>query len=632
MSDRHESIVHLSSESGVERRFITAGMSAPERDAGRNISFNRTLKELAEQAPGSIAIVDGGIELTYGQLEQQTGLIGLHLRESGIQPEDIVAVHMQRGANQVLAMLGALKAGAVCLPIDAAEPPLRLDTILGDSSPRVIITERSFKNRLQCTDAQLIFIDDLHQQLEEAEWIEADGQGAEADSDNLALLLYQSAPIGRVEGVMITHGMLARLACVPELQIEPSDRVGYVSTLWRQSWMMELFPPLAAGATAVTFPDPSSLTPRKFAFLLKDNRITLLMTHARALERLAKEFPWAMSAIRMVLCSDAAEDCRRLIGKLRAHILERVYVCYDSVETSGWWALQPLSELGTQVAAQPLSHLTAGRRMFLLDDGYKPVAPDITGELYIWTDAMARGYHRNPSRTAETLVPNPFSSHECNRLCRTGELARKRSDGSTDHPGRRDWLIYHHGLMFHPQEIEAALLDHNAIAQAAVVNREGTITAFLVAAQDQHPSSAELKQFLKQSIPEAILPANFMFLEDLPRTPDGGLDRKALVNPASLETAKRATSSVAPRDDIERQLAQIWMEAFDAQEPGIHDNFFGIGGYSLLATQVAARISDVFKLHLPLRQVFETPTIAGLAKVIRELSSAVEGHDGEHND
>ena len=588
------------------------------------------LRDLAVQSPGSIAVVDLNVKLTYQQLHQQAGLIARRLREHGIGAEDVVGVFLQRSASQVVAMLGVLKSGAACLPLDTAEPPLRLKSILQGGNPRLLITDHSLKVHLQDTPADVLYIEDLQQLLEETQPTELQVEAAECYSDSLALLLYQSSPIGRAEAVMLTHLSLSDLASAAQLQMLPSDKMSYTSPLWQQSWLLEVFAPLAAGATVVVLPDSATLPPRKFASLLRDSRITILSTHSAALQRLTKEFPWAINSVRMFICNDLPQDSQSLIARLKADILQRVFICYGAVEAAGCWALRPLSEPATTISTQ---HLTPGRKLFLLDDSYEQVVSDITGELYIWTDAMARGYYRDPSRTAETFIPDPFSSQTSARLYRTGELARIMPDGSIQQVGRRDWRIHHHGQMIHPQEIEAALLQYCSISQAGVVFKDGVIVAFIVAEQGRHPSSDELRLWLKQSIPETMLPSSFTFQAALPRTPDGKLDRKALVSPdadAHGQAAKPAVSYVAPSNDIERQLAPIWIEVFDVREPGIHDNFFSMGGHSLLATQVVARISDMFKLHLPLKQLFETPTIAGLAKVIEQLSLAQRTPDGNN--
>jgi acyl-coenzyme A synthetase/AMP-(fatty) acid ligase/acyl carrier protein len=584
-------------------------------------SIARLLRDSAVQSPGSTAIVDSDVKLTYQQLHQQVGLIALRLREYGLRAEEVVGVYLHRSANQIAAMLGVLKAGAACLPLDTSEPPLRLKAILEDCNHRVLITERSLKDHLRDSAARLVFIDDLPQRLEEGEPVESDGLGEEVNADSLAFLVYQSSPMGRPAGVMITHGMLSRLASARELQIEPSDRVGYVSTLWQQGWLAEVFAPLAAGATVVILPNASSLPPRKFAALLRDNRLTILSTHSAALRRLAKEFPWAINSVRIILCNDRPEDGPGLIAGLKADILQRVSICYGALEVAGCWALQPLSRLAAGISEE---YLTTGTKLFLLDDSCEPVAPEATGHLYIQTSAITKGYHRSPVRTAESFIPNPFSPLAPDRLYRSGELAGRMPDGAIHLLGRQDGLILHHGMAFYPQEIEAALLSHPAVSQAAVMSKGGSITAFLVGAPGHSPAADDLKLFLKQIIPEPILPSSFTFVEDLPRSPSGELDRNALVDPdaACMGQTPRTATRVAPSNDIEHRLAQIWTEVLDVPEPGIHDSFTCLGVPSLLATQMVARISDTFKLHLSLKQLFEAPTIAGLAKVIQQLSPA----------
>ncbi len=584
------------------------------------------LKDMAVQSPDSTAIVASNVKLTYPQLHQQASLIALRLRESGVRAEDIVGVHLPRSANQIVAMLGVLKAGAACLPLDISEPPLRLKTILEDSNHRLVITERLLKEHFQDAAAQLIFIEDL---LEEREPIEPDEQGAEVDADKLALLVYQSSPTGRAEGVMITHRMLSRMASMPELGIEPSDRVGYVASLWQQSWLAEVFAPLAAGATVVVLPSSSSLPPRKFASFVRDNRLTILSTHAAALQRLAKEFPWALNSARIILCNDRPQDGPGLIAGLKADILQRVFICYEALEVAGCWALQPLDQFATGISEE---HLTSGTKLFLLDDSGEAVVSDTTGHLYIQAPTVAAGYYLNPVRTAESFIPNPVSSLADDRLYRTGELARRTPDGAIDLIERRDGFSLHHGVVFYLREIETALLRHPALSQAAVIERDGSITAFLVAASDQSPSPDDLKLFLKQFVPEPWLPANFTFMEDLPRSADGELDREALANPDAASRGQAPDTYVAPSNDIERQLAQIWTEVFGVPDPGIHDTLFSLGVPSLLATQMVARTSNRFNIRLSVKQLFEAPTIAGLAKLIQQLSLTQAAKDGDNQE
>jgi acyl-CoA synthetase (AMP-forming)/AMP-acid ligase II len=610
MSNMQEPIAQVSSE---ERR---AGVKLLQQGSHARTSLTST------------AVIDSNAKLTYQQLHRQAGLVALHLREYGIRPEEVVGLFLHRSANQVVALLGILMAGAACLPLDPAEPPRRLKTILQDSNPRLLISDQSLKVHLQDTSGDVLYMEDLQRRFEDNESMDPHLEDGECYSGRLALLLYQSSPIGRAEAVMLTHQSLSALADVAQLQMLPTDKVSYASALSQPSWLLEVFAPLAAGGTVVVLPDASSLAPRKFASLLRDSRITILSTHLAALQRLAKEFPWAINSVRKFVCSDLPQDGASLAGKLKADILERVSIYCDIVETASCPTLQPLGLPATNISSQ---HVPAGKKLFLLDDSYEPAGSGMTGELCIWSDAMARGYYRNPSRTAETFIPDPFSPHISARLYRTGELARSTSDGSIQWLGRRDGRIRHHGQTIYPQEVETALLQHRSISQAAIVFKDGVISAFLVAAQCQHPSADELRELLKQSIPKTILPSSFIFQEDLPRTPDGKVDREALVSRDRYALGQMpglSVTYVAPSNDIERKLVQIWIEAFDAQEPGIHDNLFSMGAHSLLATQVVARISDMFKVHLPLKRVFETPTIAGLAEVIQRLTLAQEIQKG----
>lgn len=516
----------------------------------------RVLLDLAVESPSSIAIVDSSDKLTYEQLHRQTDLIALHLCQYGIKPEDVVGVLLHRSASQIAVMLGILNAGADCLPLDASEPPLRLKSILRDSNPRLLITNHALKASVQDFPDNVLCIEDVQQQLEESQYTKLPAECAEVYPNQLALILYRSSPTGRPEAVRLSYLFLSELAARARLQMLPSDQVAYTSSPWQQSWLLEVFAPLSVGATVVVLPDSSSLSPRKFASLLRDSNITVLSTHSAALQRLTTEFPWAIKSIRMFVCNDLHEDSSSLIAKLKADIHQKVFFCHDTFEASGGWALRPFS---------------------------LPAIPD----------------------------------------CSTQQMER------------RDWRIHHRGQMIYPEEIEAALLQHNFISQAAVVFKDGAITALIVTAHCQHPSSDELKLLLKQSIPEAMLPSSFTFHESLPCASNGNIDYEKLVSPGADElghTSKSAVGRVAPRNEIERQLAQIWMEVFDGQQPSIDENFFSLGGSSLLATQVVARISDVFNIYLPLKQLFEAPTIAGIAKIIEQMSLSQLAQDSNNEE
>jgi len=315
---------------------LNAAQTAPYK------SITRLVSDLAVQSPGSIAIMDSNIKLTYQQLDQQSGSIARQLREHGIGAEDVVGVFLHRSINQVIAALGILKAGAVCLPLDVQEPPLRLKSIIQDSNPRLLITDQSLKVHLQDAPADLLCIEDLHRQMEESQSEELPEEAAELYSDNLALLLYQSSPEGRPEAIMLTHLALSDLASVAQSQLTPSDKMSFTSSLKQQSWLLEFFAPLVVGATMVILPDSSSLPPRKFASLLRDNRITILSTHLAALQRLTKEFPWAINSVRMFICNDSLVGDPNLTAKLKADIIQRVFICQNAVEAAGCWALQPL--------------------------------------------------------------------------------------------------------------------------------------------------------------------------------------------------------------------------------------------------------------------------------------------------
>jgi len=308
-------------------------------------------------------------------------------------------------------------------------------------------------------------------------------------------------------------------------------------------------------------------------------------------------------------------------------VLERAHGLYGLTETGGCYVVQPLTALAGESSAIPIGHPVAGAKLYLLDEYMEPVPQNVLGEIYVSSRALARGYYQQPGRTARVFVPDPFSDSPGARLCRTSAVACLMSDGSLEYRGRRDGCLDLRGLRIEMEEIEAALIGHESVSHAVAVARDlpdlpdPRIAAFVVAADGQFLITDDLRDFLQELLPVAMLPATYTLLETLPLNRKGEVDRRALLKlAADNDNIDAAPPYVAPSNEIEEQLASIWAQTLGIDHIGVNDNFFRLGGHSLLATQVVARISDVFQVDLPLTRLFEMPTLAEIARVIGQLT------------
>jgi acyl-coenzyme A synthetase/AMP-(fatty) acid ligase/acyl carrier protein len=430
--------------------------------------------------------------------------------------------------------------------------------------------------------------------------------------------------------VELTHRALCRTALAPELSLGASDRVAQTSELSEVAACFDLFGPLAAGGRAVIISRRPPIAPRKLAGLLRDQQITVMFAPATLLERLAREFPWALRTLRLLLCDERPAALGRLREVLDDEVLQRIYSFYGHEEAGGPCAFRPVKTPGAGASVAPVGDPVAGARLYLLDANLEPVPPNVLGEIYIGAHTLARGYHGRAERTTELFVPDRFAAEPGARLYRTGDWARRLPGGELERRGRRDGRIAVRGLRVEPGEVEAALLGHDAVLEVAAITRdkagarEPRLVAFVVVAAGQIVTENDLRDFLRDRLPEAMIPTTFAMLDALPRDAGGEVNRHALaaVADAGDSSGGAAPPYEAPRNDVEARVAGIWAQTFGIEEIGIHDSFFRLGGHSLLATQMVARVSDAFQVDLPLGRLFETPTIAELAKVVEQLVQA----------
>jgi amino acid adenylation domain-containing protein len=575
----------------------------------------------AAARPGATALLWGEERLSYGELAARAGGMARHLRRLGVGPEVLVAIACERSPAMVAGLLGVWLAGGAYLPLDPSYPPDRLSLMLDDSGARVLLTEERLLPALPPHAARVVCLD--------RDWPAIGGGGAgslppaPAAAENLAYVLYTSGSTGRPKGVGVSHGALANFlaAMREEPGLTAADRLLAVTSLSFDIAGLELWLPLVAGAHI-------DLVGREAA---GDGAALLARLAAGATVLQATPSTW-----RLLLAAGwrGGEGIKALCGgealppALAAEVRQRaasLWNVYGPTETTIWSAVHRVEETAGR-SSIPVGHAIANTSLHLLDPRLWPVALGVPGELLIGGAGLARGYLGRPDLTAERFIPDPWSEEPGGRLYRTGDLARRLPDGSVEFLGRIDHQLKVRGFRVEPGEIEAALAGHAAVRAAAVVAREVRpgdvrIVAYVVPRAGTDPAALAapaLRAHLRATLPEHMIPGHCLTLASLPLLPNGKLDRGALPDPEGLgPQPPPAAGFVAPRGEVERTIVAAWREALGTERVGIHDNFFDLGGHSLLLSQVHARLREALDPDLPLLDLFKYPTVAALAERLR---------------
>ncbi|HJX27116.1 MAG TPA: non-ribosomal peptide synthetase, partial [Thermoanaerobaculia bacterium] len=507
------------------------------------------------------------------------------------------------------AVLAVLKAGGAYLPLDPAYPADRLSFLLADSGASIVLTEQSVAAALPAFAGTLVPVDGDPAGGEE------EGPRGFLHPDQMAYAIYTSGSTGAPKGVLVRHGSaVARITWA--LSAYPREVLAGVlaaTSLCFDLSVFELFAPLAAGG----------------AVILADNALALPSLPAASAVTLVNTVPSAMAEL---LSNGALPRSVRVVNlagePLRRDLAARIYAQEGVEEVHNLYGPSEDTTYSTGARAErgderepAIGRPLPNTRAYLLDAGLRPVPVGLPGELWLGGAGVARGYLRRPDLTADRFRPDPLGPSSGGRLYRTGDLARQRENGTLDYLGRIDRQVKIRGFRIEPGEIETALLAHPGVRQAAVEVREiaggQALVAYVVGPEDRvdppRPAAAELRRLLRRHLPEHMVPAFFVPLAALPLTPNGKLDRKALPAP---EQQLAGEGYVAPRTPLEEVLAGIWAELLGLERVGIHDDFFAIGGQSLLAAQLVAHVREIFPGELPLRTLFAGPTVAGLAAAL----------------
>ncbi|MBF0153072.1 MAG: amino acid adenylation domain-containing protein [Magnetococcales bacterium] len=594
----------------------------------------------AGQRPEAVALILDDQSLTYGQLNAKANRLARHLRGLGIGPESLVGICVARSLDMIVGLLGILKAGGAYVPLDAEQPKQRLAFLLEDAKPRVLLTQRSLLAALPEALPPVVLLD--------TDWPEIQQQSdANLDSgvreENTAYVIYTSGSTGQPKGVVVEHHAVVRhcLDFGNLLQVTPNDRVLQFNALHFDFSVEDIFIPLVTGA-ALVLRGPEIWTPVEFNRQVQRHGITVVGLPPSYFQQLVQawskkptEIP--QDTLRLIQVGGEAFPVNVLDAyfqtPLRSVQLWNGYGPTEAVITSTAYLVAP----GFTGTAIPIGRPLGRRTAYILDPHGQPLPIGVPGELHLGGSELARGYLNRPDLTRDKFIPDPFSQRSTARLYKTGDRARYRPDGEIEFLGRLDTQVKVRGFRIELGEIESNLMRHPDLAEAVVqphttAGGETLLVACLVARQRPAPAAQTLRDFLRERLPEYMIPGHFVLLGALPVTSNGKVDRRALPVP-DLGEENAADAHMAPRTPTERLLADIWSQLLARPEVGIQHNFFDLGGHSLLAIQAISQIRDRLGLELPVRLFFQYPTIAGLAERIDATPGRVAvDHPGEERE
>ncbi|HVG59538.1 MAG TPA: amino acid adenylation domain-containing protein [Hyalangium sp.] len=591
----------------AERQQLLVEWNRTARKVGEERCIGELFKAVAHSRPEQPAAAYEGQVLTYRELNQRANQLAHHLRALGIRPDGLVGLCVERSLEMVVGILGVLKAGGAYVPLDPGYPPDRLAFMMEETRAPVLLTQRALASTLPTGGARVICLD--------ADWESIARESVEdpppvTHPDNLAYVIFTSGSTGRPKGVMSRHRSVANLIAVEReaFDVGPGARVLQCSAFSFDASVEEFLTTLLAGATLYLTPREAVMPGPRMHEVICELGITHLNLTPSALAALQSE---ALPGVKVVVAG--GEACSsELVARWKPG--RRFFNVCGPTETT---AIATFAECDADGRAPPIGKPIANVRAYLLDAHLNPVPVGITGEIYISGVGVSRGYVDRPDMTAERYLPDPFSGEPGGRMYRSGDLGRYRPDGNIEVIGRIDHQVKVRGFRIELGEIEEVLSRHPGIREAAVLVREDTpgdkrLVAYVVPAEAPAPSVADLRAWLRAKLPEYMVPAFFVALERMPRTPNDKVDRRALPAP---ETGTRE-SFLAPRNGIEEVLASLWAQLLHLDRVGVRDGFFELGGHSLIATQLLTRIRQAFGVELPLRALFDASTVEAQAEVV----------------
>jgi amino acid adenylation domain-containing protein len=579
--------------------------------------IHKLFEAQVKRTPHHIGVVFEAEQLTFEQLNKRANQLAHSLRKKGVGPDVLVGIFMERSLEMIIGMLAILKAGAAYVPVDPSYPGERVSFMLEDTRLSIILTQRSLFKKLSSQIAQIICVDTDEKEIREENSADLD---CEVEPESLAYVIYTSGSTGKPKGVMIPHRAVCNYLSwmLEAFPLKGTDRVLQKAPFTFDASVWEFYLPLISGARLVMARPRGERDNDYLIGLIAQEGITIIQ-FVPSLLRLflaARRLEICHSLKRVFSGGEAlsVDIQERFFARLPAASLHNLYGPTETTIYSTHCRLRPDQK------TVPIGKPIKDTRIYLLDQNLQPSPPGTVGEIHIGGAGLARGYLNRPELTGEKFIRHPFNNGAEERLYKTGDLARYLADGNLEFLGRVDQQVKIRGMRIELEEVETVLSRNPDVKDSVLVVREGTpgekqLVAYVVPPPGSMPTTSELRAYLKERLPDYMLPSVWVLLETLPLTPNGKIDRRALPSP-SHQRPLLAQACIEPQDEIESQLKLMWEELLNIQPVGVRDSFFELGGDSLLATQLLIKIQEVFDRAIPPSTLIEEATIECLSKII----------------
>jgi amino acid adenylation domain-containing protein len=602
-----------------ERHQLLVEWNATEVEYPADQCVHTLFEGQAARTPHAVAVAHEDRQLSYGELNARADRLARYLRTLNVRPNARVAIRLERSIELVLAELAILKCGAVYVPLDQDAPAERQAFMIEDCQAEIVLTVKD-SEAPESAEVKCVNIDALTL-VEDA----ADSFAAPLESEAPAYIMYTSGSTGRPKGVIIPHRAIGRLALNNHYaSFETGDRIAFAANPAFDASTMEVWAPLLNGGCVIVIAQSTLLAPERFKQSLQSQSVNVLWMTVGLFNQYVDILAEVRSQLRYLIVGGEALDAGVIARVLRSSPPQHLVNGYGPTESTTFAVTHEITGVAEGAAGIPIGRPIANTQAYLLDSRYEPVPVGVIGEICIGGAGVAHGYLNRAGLTAERFLVDPYAGEAGARMYRTGDLGRYLSDGTIEFLGRNDQQVKIRGFRIELGEIEARLTQHSAIKEAVALAREDGLgdkwlVAYYTVARTEGDGSTieaeELRAHLLTALPVYMLPAWFVRLEEMPLTPNGKVDRRAL---AAIETksSKARTDYVAPRTAVEEILVGIFENVLNLDRVGIYDNFFEMGGHSLLATRVISRVKSLFDVGIDVRSIFEEATVARLAEVL----------------
>ncbi|HET6229654.1 MAG TPA: amino acid adenylation domain-containing protein [Longimicrobiaceae bacterium] len=606
-----------------ERERVVRGWNATESDYPRDSHIAAVFAETAALHADAVALTADGEGMTYAELDARSSRLARHLQAAGVAPGGRVGLSMERSADLIVSLLAIVKAGGAYVPLDPAYPAERLAWMLEDSAVAVLIVPETVPEALSSFAGTVVSLANDRGRIDAQDSASPE---VAVPADSAAYVVYTSGSTGRPKGVVVPHRAVLRLVRGNDFaRLGPDEVFLQLAPVAFDASTLEVWGPLLNGSRIAVFPPHTPSLEELGGFLLREGVTTAWLTSG-LFHQMVDGNPEGLAGVRQLMTGGDVVSIPHVRRAMQALPGLRLCNMYGPTENTTFTTFHVLGAADVERASLPIGRPIRNTRVYVLDTAMRPVPVGVPGELYIGGDGLAHGYLNRPELTAEKFVADPFSASGDARLYRSGDRVRWLEDGTLEFLGRIDEQVKIRGFRIELGEVEAALCAHPGVREASVIAREDgpggkRLVAYVVPSTDEARAPGALRAFVQRSLPDYMVPSAFVAMDALPLTANGKVDRRALPAP---DGAVAEDDVVAPRGPVEEMLAGVWAEVLRADRVSATANFFEMGGHSLLATQVVSRIRQVFRVELPLRALFEAPTVRDLALRVEQARASGE--------